>query len=234
MNADRGMATTARSLIRANRLGRIDRMPDDVTIVFGVPVPSADPVFLAVVRFHILVGITSSWPAWLPCSATSAGAVIRRWNALLLVPGGGCRFSDRLVYGALGRELSPVHSRHSVLDCSDCRSVSYAAALAQLGQTAYCRHGPVIHCDADRILCGQRQEPATLERASSNCVLVVACCDRDTDSCASTDEAPIGAARIQRAKPRNDELMDLLLQTLFLDKRPPAFDLFGDKTRQPR
>ncbi len=33
-------------------------MPDDVTIVFGVPVPSADPVFLAVVRFHILVGIT--------------------------------------------------------------------------------------------------------------------------------------------------------------------------------
>jgi hypothetical protein len=27
------------------------------TVVFGVPVPSADPVFLAVVRFHIVVGI---------------------------------------------------------------------------------------------------------------------------------------------------------------------------------
>jgi uncharacterized membrane protein len=32
-------------------------MPGDMTIVFGVPVPSVDPVFLAVVRFHILVGI---------------------------------------------------------------------------------------------------------------------------------------------------------------------------------
>jgi hypothetical protein len=32
-------------------------MPSDTTIVFGVPVPSVDPLFLAVVRFHILVGI---------------------------------------------------------------------------------------------------------------------------------------------------------------------------------
>ena len=32
-------------------------MSGDTTIVFGVPVPSVDPVFLAVVRFHILVGI---------------------------------------------------------------------------------------------------------------------------------------------------------------------------------
>ncbi len=31
-------------------------MPDDPTIVFGVPVPSVDPVFLAVVRVHIVVG----------------------------------------------------------------------------------------------------------------------------------------------------------------------------------
>ena len=32
-------------------------MDGDTTLVFGVPVPSVDPVFLAVVRFHILVGI---------------------------------------------------------------------------------------------------------------------------------------------------------------------------------
>jgi len=32
-------------------------MPDDTTIVFGIPVPSVDPVFISVVRFHILVGI---------------------------------------------------------------------------------------------------------------------------------------------------------------------------------
>src|SRR5215470_556698 len=32
-------------------------MPGDTTNVFGVPVPSVDPIFLAVVRFHILVGV---------------------------------------------------------------------------------------------------------------------------------------------------------------------------------
>ena len=32
-------------------------MPDDATIVFVVPVPSTDPGVLAVVRFHILVGV---------------------------------------------------------------------------------------------------------------------------------------------------------------------------------
>jgi uncharacterized membrane protein len=32
-------------------------MPADMTIVFGIPVPSVDPVFLAVVRFHIVVGV---------------------------------------------------------------------------------------------------------------------------------------------------------------------------------
>lgn len=32
-------------------------MPHDTTIVFGVPVPSVDPVFLAIVRFHIIMGI---------------------------------------------------------------------------------------------------------------------------------------------------------------------------------
>jgi uncharacterized membrane protein HdeD (DUF308 family) len=32
-------------------------MSNATTIVFGIPVPSVDPFFLAVVRFHILVGI---------------------------------------------------------------------------------------------------------------------------------------------------------------------------------
>jgi cell division protein FtsW (lipid II flippase) len=34
-----------------------NQMPSDTTIVFGVPVPSVDPVFLIVVRFHIVVGV---------------------------------------------------------------------------------------------------------------------------------------------------------------------------------
>lgn len=45
-------------------------MPTDITIVFGVPVPSADPVFIAVVRFHILVGIA--------CVAVGAIAMFSR------------------------------------------------------------------------------------------------------------------------------------------------------------
>ena len=32
-------------------------MSNETTIVFGVPVSSLDPFFLAVVRFHILVGV---------------------------------------------------------------------------------------------------------------------------------------------------------------------------------
>jgi hypothetical protein len=43
-------------------------MPDDITIVFGVPVPSVDPLFLAVVRFHILVGVV--------CVAAGASAML--------------------------------------------------------------------------------------------------------------------------------------------------------------
>ena len=45
-------------------------MTGDTTIVFGVPVPSVDPVFLAVVRFHIVVGIA--------CVAAGAIAMLSR------------------------------------------------------------------------------------------------------------------------------------------------------------
>jgi uncharacterized membrane protein len=45
-------------------------MPSETTIVFGVAVPSADPVFIAVVRFHILVGIA--------CVAAGAIAMFSR------------------------------------------------------------------------------------------------------------------------------------------------------------
>jgi len=45
-------------------------VPANTTIVFGVPVPSADPVFIAVVRIHILVGIA--------CVAAGAMAMFSR------------------------------------------------------------------------------------------------------------------------------------------------------------
>jgi hypothetical protein len=33
-------------------------MPDETTIVLGIPVPSTDPVFLTLVGFHVVLGIT--------------------------------------------------------------------------------------------------------------------------------------------------------------------------------
>ena len=57
-------------------------MPDDVTIVFGVPVPSAHRLFLPCCAPPPPQALPASWPARIgPCSATSAGAVIRRSNA---------------------------------------------------------------------------------------------------------------------------------------------------------
>jgi hypothetical protein len=48
----------------------MSRMPSDTTIVFGVPVPSVDPVFLTVVRFHIVMGIV--------CVLAGASAMLSR------------------------------------------------------------------------------------------------------------------------------------------------------------
>ena len=55
-------------------------MPDDTTIVFGVPVPSIDPGFLAVVRFHILVGVVCVLAGLAAMTATAVLAVVRFSN----------------------------------------------------------------------------------------------------------------------------------------------------------
>ena len=141
-------------------------MTGDTTIVFGVPVPSVDPLFLAVVRFHIVVGIV--------CVVAGIAAMLSQkrrgrhstfgtiyfWS-LAIVAG----FGDGPVGGAVGRELSTVLSRLAVLDRRDDGADSLTATLARLGQAAHRRHGPVLHPDADRILCGQRQEPAAVAGA---------------------------------------------------------------------
>ncbi len=45
-------------------------MPEAVTVVAGIPIPSTSPVFLAVVGFHVLVGLI--------CVATGAVATLSR------------------------------------------------------------------------------------------------------------------------------------------------------------
>src|SRR5262245_36900548 len=52
------------------RIGISYSMFGDTTIVFGMPVPSVDPVFLAVVRFHIVFGMV--------CVAAGALAMLSR------------------------------------------------------------------------------------------------------------------------------------------------------------
>jgi hypothetical protein len=79
------------------------------------------------------------------------------------VPVSGCCFGDRSVGGALGRKLSPVLSRRAFLYRGNHRAHRFAAKLAQPAQSAPRQHGPVIHSHADRILCRQWQEPATVE-----------------------------------------------------------------------
>ena len=128
-------------------------MPGDTANVFGVPVPSVDPMFLAVVRFHILVGVGCVVAGAIAMlSPKSRGRHSAFGNNLLLVLDGGRRYGDRAFGGPLGRELPPVRSRHAVLDCSHHREDSSASALAQLYQAAHHRYGFVLHFDADGIL----------------------------------------------------------------------------------
>src|SRR5262249_52939254 len=116
-------------------------------------------------------------------------------NGLLLVLGGSCCYRYRALRGALARKLSSVHSRCTFLDIRDRCADRTTSTLAQLGQAAHHRHGLLLHSDADRILCGQWQEPTALERASPNCVLVVACCAGNTAPVAHLVEASSGTPR---------------------------------------
>lgn len=170
-------------------------MAEDTIIVFGVPVPSIDPGFLAVVRFHIVVGVACVIAGLVAMFSRkrrgrhSASGTLYYWCLAVLVASATglsvVRWVENYHLFILG-SLFP--------DRGDGRADSAAAALSPLGQGAYHRHGAVLHSDADRVLRGQRQDPAALERASSNRVLAVARCNRHTAHCARPGETSAGAA----------------------------------------
>ena len=139
-------------------------MSSDTTIVFGVPVPSIDPVFLAVVRFHIVVGVISvvtGVTAMLSQKGRgrhSRLGTIYYWSLSLVVLSATALFS-----GALGRELPTVFPRRAFLHRGNIWTYSFAARLAEPLQSAPRQHGTVIHSYADRILRRQWQAPPPVE-----------------------------------------------------------------------
>jgi len=141
-------------------------------IVAGIEIPSSDPVFLAVVGVHVLLGLACTITgiiAMLSPKRIGRHPLIR--YELLLVSDRSIRDCERSDSSPMGRRLSPVYSRSACFCVCISGAQGAAQALEQLGQAAYHRHGDVIYSAADGFLCGQWKELAALERTSSACIL---------------------------------------------------------------
>jgi hypothetical protein len=138
-------------------------MGGKLIIVAGIEIPSGDPVFLAVVGVHVLLGLAS----------TITGVI-----AMLSVkrpgrhPWFGSAYYGCLMGVFVTARLSPVHSRSARLRRCLSGTPGTPQALEQLGQAAHYRDGVVIRAAVNRLLCGQREEPAAVERASCDRLLV--------------------------------------------------------------
>ena len=148
---------------------------EGTTVVLGIPIPSIDPVFLAVVGVHVLFGI----------AAVIAGAVAmlsrkrRGRHSKFGTVYFWCLFGVFFTMSALSfmrwaENVSAVRPGSGFF----CRRISRAqrcsAAMAAMAEAASHRHGCLLYCPAYRVLRGQRQELATVEGASANCILVAA------------------------------------------------------------
>ena len=158
------------------RAAREGRMADHTTIFAGIPIPSNPPIFLSAVGFHVAAGIAS----------TITGAV-----AMLSTKGRGQHSTSGTVYYWC---LSAVFASASALSILVRRADDYhlfilgalSFAVASCGRTAFRQHwrgsirlhvmgmGASLSPSSDCVLRGQRKEPAALEGASSDCILVAA------------------------------------------------------------
>jgi len=138
-------------------------MSNETTIVFGIPVPSVDPFFLAVVQFHILVGII--------CVVAGIAAMLSQKRRGRYSTFGTIYYwcLSVLVVSATGLSLVRWTENYHLFFLGalphrgDHRARRFAAKLAQPAQSAPCQHGPVIHSHADRVLRRQWQEPTPVE-----------------------------------------------------------------------
>jgi hypothetical protein len=151
-------------------------MGDGTTNLVGIVIPSTNAVFLTVVGVHILAG-TRLHGHRRRCDAKSETyrSPSPGRDHLFLVPGRRLSDRDQLGGGTLGGKLPSVYSWGIVVCGRLFRPSSPTATLALLGQAAHQRNGRILRFAPDRVLRGQRQKPAALERASSDCILAIAC-----------------------------------------------------------
>ena len=138
-------------------------MDDGLTIIAGIPIPSTSPVFLAVVGFHVLLGLICTLVGIVAMlSKKGARKALEFWNNLFLVfiP----RFCVLYVIGCC-----PVAGRLPSLFywiTFICFSVLGPKGDAQSAQFYPTRHrnGDTLYSAFDRLLRRQRQELALLNR----------------------------------------------------------------------
>ncbi len=174
-------------------------------IVAGIEIPSRDPAFLAVVAVHVLFGLAGTITGVTAMLSpkepqTQRPSSLGRYD-LLLVSDGSIRDCGRSGRCPLGRRLSLDHSRNAGFCGRTPGSHGAPEAVEQLGEAAYHRHGDVVHFSADRVLCGQRKEPAGLERSPSGRLLARARCGWDPVYCSCAVMASVGADRQPPSQP---------------------------------
>jgi hypothetical protein len=134
-------------------------MGNPLTII-GIPLPSDTPLFLALVALHIAAGLT--------CVVAGVVAMLSAWtpsvggNDLLLGARDRVRHHVRAVDFALGGGLPSVRLGLLVFHRRDDWPDGAKGALALLGANSYDRDGRVLHTPDNRLLCGQRTEPAVV------------------------------------------------------------------------
>lgn len=173
-------------------------MTGTATIVAGFEIPTSDPVFLAVVGVHVLLGLA--------CTITGAIAMLSTKRI------GRHPLFGSIYYWCISGVFVTASALATVRWAEDyhrnarlCGRIPGAhgasQALEQLGEAAHHRDGVVIRAAVDRLLCRQREELAPLERTSSDRLVAdPGCCWVTTDcSCAvaaslGQDAAPASSA----------------------------------------
>lgn len=171
-------------------------MPGETIKVAGLPIPLVSRFFLTMVGFHVVVGLT--------CVMTGIVAMVSRK-----------RRGRHSTFGTIHYwSLSAVFVSATILAVIRWAEdyhlfilgvLSFAAAF--WGRMALRRrwsHWVRLHITGmglsyvlflNRLLRGQREKPAALERVSSDCLLAVARCGRHTAHCSYCVAAPVGAAQ---------------------------------------
>src|SRR5262245_27427147 len=119
---------------------------EGTTIVLGIPIPSTDAVFLAIIGVHVLFGLAAVITGALAMlSKKGRGRHSNFGTIYFLVPIRRDRHHERLVVHALGRELSFVHSGGAFIRVGVLRAHCGSLALAPMAKVASHQHGCLVY-----------------------------------------------------------------------------------------